>query len=182
MKHFSYYPKVEYSGVQATNIMVRGKIRDAILEKAALYYDYVISDGERADVLASKYYGNASYTWAIFYANNIFDPNNDWPMDSATLNSYIIKKYGSISSARNTDDKFQHYLLDGKYVIDKNSYYDNNFPDRGEDNEAQNVLRKTKMSHLDYEIMMNDKKRQIKVLDKAYLLQITNELKNLFKD
>lgn len=182
MKHFAYYPKIEYSGVQATNIMVRGKIRDAILEKAALYYDYVISDGERPDVIASKYYGNSTYTWAIFYANNIFDPQLDWPMDSDTLNTYIIKKYGSVSNARNTDANFQHYMLDGKYVIDKTRYLDNNFPDRGEDNMGQNVLRKTKMSHLDYEIKLNDEKRQIKILDKVYLLQITNELKNLFKD
>lgn len=181
MKHFAYYPQIEYSNQLATNITVRGKIRDAILKQSALYYKYIIADGERADVIASKYYGNSSCVWAIFYANNIFDPHFDWPLDSDNFNKYINQKYGSLEKAKNTSEEFCYYLLDGKYYIDKFSFDDPTFPDKTNTKE-QNLERKTKQSLYEYELQVNNKKREIAVLDVSYLMQITNEMKNLFKD
>lgn len=181
MKHFYYYPKIEYSSQLATNITVRGKIRDALLKQNALYYKYTVSDGERPDIIASKYYGNSSYVWAIFYANNIFDPIFDWPLDSENFNSFIKSKYGSLELAKKTENAPCYYLLDKKYYIDQASYSDPTFPSQYDSSE-QNAARKTKESQYDYETKINNKKRDIVVLDVQYLLQITNELKNLFKD
>lgn len=180
MIHFYYYPQVEYSGNQATNIMVRGKIRDAILKQTCLYYKYNVADGERPDVISSKYYGNSSYVWAIFYANNIVDPIFDWPLDSTNFNKYIIEKYGSVEKAKNVSTDFYHYTLDKEYYIDKFSYEDPTFPDKTATKE-QNAARKSKLSLYDYEAKLNDDKRNIVVLDLHYLTQITNELRRLFE-
>lgn len=181
MKHFAYYPQIEYSNQLVTNITVRGKIRDAILQQAALYYKYTVSDGERPDTISSKYYGNSSYVWAIFYANNIFDPTFDWPLDSDNFNKYVSQKYGSIEKAKNTTEEFSYYLLDSKYYIDKVSFEDPKFPEETNTVE-QNFARKSKQSQYEYELQVNNKKREIVVLDVSYLMQITNELKRLFKD
>jgi hypothetical protein len=181
MKHFAYYPQIEYSNQLVTNITVRGKIRDAILKQSALYYKYTVADGERPDVISSKYYGNSSYVWAIFYANNIFDPNFQWPLDSNIFNKYITQKYGSVEKAKNTTDEFCYYLLDNKYYIDAASFRDPKFPEQT-DTEQQNYARKTKQSQYDYELQLNNKRREIVVLDVSYLMQITNELKRLFQE
>lgn len=180
MRHFYYYPQIEYSGHAATNIMVRGKIRDAILKEAALYYKYTVTDGERPDIIASKYYGNSSYVWAIFYANNMVDPIFDWPLDIQNFNRYIIEKYGSVERAKNTTTDTYHYMLDQTYYIDKFSYEDPMFPDK-ESTPDQNFARKSKLSLYDYEVKLNDQKREIVVLDSYYLTQITNELRRLFE-
>jgi len=181
MKHFHYYPQIEYSGNLATNIMIRGKIRDAILAKSALYYQYTISDDDRPDILASKYYGNSNYVWAIFYANNIFDPFFDWPLNRTNFIKYIVEKYGSVEKAKSVSDNTVQYVLDGAYFIDKESFLDPLYPEKTA-TAQQNTARKSKLSAYDYEMILNDKKRDIYVLDILYLNQITNELKNLFNE
>lgn len=171
MKHFEFFPKVEYCDNLIINIMVRGKIRDAILDQTALYYKYTVSDTDRPDVLAAKYYGNANHTWAIFYANEIFDPRFDWPLNNAQFYAYLKSKYGSVQKTQNLLDEPHHYLLDDLYVIDKTTYLDNTIE----------ASRKKAVSIYDHEWNLNEAKREIKVLDVVYLRQITNELENLFK-
>lgn len=170
MIHFKPFPKIEYSEHLAVNIMVRGKIRDAILAKSALYYDYVVPEGYRPDVLATKYYGNSNQTWAIFYANEIFDPRFEWPLSNEEFNKYLKDKYGSVEWAKNIQN-VHHYLLDGEYVIDKHTYEDNTIP----------LSRKKAVSYYEYELNLNNEKAKIKVLDRIYLKQITNELEKLFE-
>lgn len=170
MKHFEFYPKIEYGDNHAVNILVRGKIRDAILEKSAMYYKYTITDSDRPDILATKYYGNPTSTWAIYYANNILDPRHDWPLSDSVFYDYVKSKYGSIYKAQSELEEPHHYLLDGKYIIDKETYLD-----------PAVEGAKTKVSAFEYEWNLNEAKREIKIIDVVYLSQITNELENLFK-
>jgi len=176
MKHFAYYPKIEYGNELAVNLMIRGKIRDAILEKSALYYRYIIQDGDRADIISTKYYGNPSYTWAIFYANNMFHPIHDWPLSQLYFAKYLESKYGSIDNTYRSPPHHYEYVDQEKnvYVIDKKTY-DLYKTDRDFPKEVKEV------SFFEYEYRLNENKRHIIVLDKAYLMNITNELKNLFK-
>ena len=180
MKHFYYYPSIEYGGDMAINIMVRAKIRDVIIQKASLYYKYRIPNGTRPDVVSTKYYGNPTYTWAIFYANNIFNPLHEWPMEEQAFGKYLEIKYG-MSYARGPLDAPHHYELydtatKETLIIDENTY-------RKED-KRQGILSVPKtvreVSLYQYEFELNESKRDIVVLEKRFLSEITNEFDNLF--
>lgn len=126
MRHFYYYPSIEYSNNTAVNIMVRAKIREAVIQKKALYYQYRIKNGLRPDIISAKYYGSTIYAWAIFYANNIFHPLHDWPMEEQTFNKYLEKKYG-MSYPRGGLASTHHYELYNtetkeSVVIDETTY------------------------------------------------------------
>lgn len=170
MLHFEYFPKIEYSDNKAVNITVRAKIREAILAQTALFYKYTIRDGVRPDILATKYYGNPNETWAIFYANDIFDPRFDWPLDDKQFYAYIKSKYGSVEKAQSQLEKPKYYLLDGIYKIDEKTFLDPT---------VEGV--KTKVTHYEHEWELNEKKRDIIILDSAYLINFVNELENIFK-
>jgi hypothetical protein len=91
----------------ATNILFRvGIIRDVMENNVNAYYYYIIEDGDRPEILAEKVYGDAQAHWIILYANNIYDPYYDWPMDNRTFEKYMIKKYGSIEWAKTN---YHHY-------------------------------------------------------------------------
>jgi hypothetical protein len=167
MKYFEYLPEIEYSELAATNIMVRAKVRDFVLNNAAVYYLHRIEDGERPDTLATKYYGNASYTWLIFYANDIFDPIFDWPMTSEQLNAHLINTYGNLQVAQQTP---HHYLLDNEYIIDRETFLNPNIP----------FNRKSLVTLYDHHFQINEAKRDIKLIDEVYSRQIVNEMKRLF--
>jgi hypothetical protein len=71
-------------------------IRDA-LDKKTAYTEYVIRDGDTPDILANKIYGDSEAHWIILYANEILDPQFDWPMTTNVFNKYIADKYRSMA-------------------------------------------------------------------------------------
>lgn len=168
MKHFRFFPQIEYSQNTSVNLLVRSKIKNLVLQENTLYYDYVVREGERPDVIAKKYYGNSDYTWVLFYANNIKNPLTDWPLDSNSFSRFIINKYGSLEYAQST---IQHYLLNEKYIIDEKTFVMNS--DESDIKRAVTIY--------EYEESLNEKKRNIKILDARYLNQIKNEIRNIFK-
>ena len=214
MKHFYYYPTVEYGTETLVNIMLRGKIRDAVLEKTALYYQYNIKDGQRPDIVADKYYGSPKLTWAIFYANNMFHPVYDWPMDYRVFSKYLESKYG-VSYPRGSLSAVHHYELYNKntgqvFIVDKDMYLRYGSPTKAaapvdvdktayeitdsSTNETYLMSAEThrtyysdtsiigrSVSVYQYEVELNEKRRDIFVLDKVYISQLTNELITLFK-
>ena len=171
MEHFKHTPTVEYTGnVVLKNIFLRARIRDAVLKQGAVFYEYTIQDSDRPDIIASKYYGNSAYTWILFYANDIFDPIHDWPKTTEQFYAYIKQKYGSIERAKSELEEHHHYLLDDEFVIDRATYFSGEY----------DASRLRAVSHYDYEFELNEAKRNIKIMDATYMLQINNEFKNIF--
>lgn len=168
MIHFEYFPQIEYSGELATNLLVRGKIRDAIKNNSYVSYEYTVKDTDKPEIVSFKYYGNVSYTWAIFYANDIFDPLEQWPLTTYQFNRFVKKKFGSTEFAKTT---VNHYLLDDTYIIDKKTF----------DDPLLSADRKKAVSVYDHQLNLNEAKRNIKIVDAIYIRQLTNELANLFK-
>ena len=186
MIHFEYYPSVEYSDTLSKNITVRGKIRDAVLKNSALYYKYTVEDHLRPEIISHKYYGSPSYVWAIYYANNIFDPINDWVRSPKEMEEYIRQKYGSIEGAsrtRNSDgtinwDNIHHFVeVDATdkntYIIDRKTF---------ETRMRTGNSNVKAVTFYEYENQLNEKKRNIIILDKSMLMQVVGELRNLFSE
>jgi|688.fasta_scaffold01135_18 hypothetical protein len=90
-----------------TNILFRvGIIKEVMETNVDSYQFYSVRDGDRPETLADRIYGTPEAHWVILYANNIYDPYYDWPMDDRTFQKYIIKKYGSIEWAKTN---YHHY-------------------------------------------------------------------------
>lgn len=94
----SLYPVYE----DVTNVFFRiGVIRD-VLNNVASYYVYDIQDGDTPEIIAEKVYGDSGAGWMVLLANNIIDPQFDWPLDYKSFDNYIIGKYGSLVNAKTT--------------------------------------------------------------------------------
>jgi hypothetical protein len=178
MKHFAYYPKIEYGNEIAINITVRAKIRDAVLNKNSLCYDYLIKDTDTPESIAFKYYGNTNLVWGIYYANDIFHPTFDWALSYNNFLKYIQKKYGSVQLAMNVNNihHYEYYDAEHKkhFIIDETTY--KNY--LNDDNKKDNAKIVTPF---EYEFKLNERKKFIKILDKSQLLTLVNDLKNIFK-
>lgn len=203
MKHFEYYPQIEYSNNIATNIMVRAKLRDAIVGKTALYYTYTVKDGQTAEDVANKYYGSPNMVWVIYYANNIFDPIFDWHLEHDSFHKYLIEKYGSIASISalyKTDgslnyDSISHYVETDlgtglKYIVDKKTFLQRK--SQIEYYKAQLQNQQTDKASLrspnpvdpvtiyEYEHLLNEAKKDVIVIDKVNVSLLMNEIRNVF--
>lgn len=98
MKYFNTLPKIatiDYSGnaIVLTNLMVRAEVIPSLLNNPLLFYSYDIRDDDTPEIIASKYYGDPYRYWIVLFANQLIDPEWDWPMNSTLFGDYIFEKY-----------------------------------------------------------------------------------------
>lgn len=114
-KYLDFFPKIRYdlTGTlystnynTVTNILFRIGMVKEYLNNTSAYYEYVIVEGDKPEILAEKVYGDAQAHWIILLANDIVDPQYDWPLGYDEFNNYIISKYGSVANAKTT---IHHY-------------------------------------------------------------------------
>ena len=185
---FRSFPKVNYSLKKnknfelLTNITLRFKVRDIIKNRTAIYFDYVVKDSDRPDIIASKYYDDPSLDWIIFLVNDIVDPYYDWPLSDESFDSYMRTLYGSTAEAKSTVFEYRKIInnqsvrFDGKIipkrtvVVDLNTY--NSLP----------ATDREQISAYDYYFEQNVEKRKIKILDKQFVSSLVREVDLIFSD
>ena len=189
---FSNYPRIAYdiSGTNsvapnytvAVNLMIRNKLRTAVEDDITNFYPYVVPEGMRPDVLSYQYYGDTIYTWTIFLVNNIVDPYWEWPLSYKDFREYMSDKYGSVETAQaqihhyeyiararaeatGTSDPVPAYRLE----IDYQTYTETS----GDEREI--------IYSYGYEDDLNEAKREIQMIDAAYIQTVQDEARGLFR-
>lgn len=214
---FDKFPKILYDidGKQlsnyqtVTNIFFRVRVIREILGNISAYYEYLVKDDDTPEILADKVYNNPEAHWIILLANNIVDPQYDWPLNSTNFNNYIINKYGSIENAQTTyhhyekvvtrEESFSGTVVENRFVINQanaaNSMVDSTIPydtynslsetqtvntiNMGEGRTVIEIVHRDRITNYDYEQQMNDNKRSIKIIKPEYYQQIVREFDNL---
>ena len=187
--YFRNIPKVGYDiyGTEpnmyrnVTNIMKRISFKPAVIEDISDYYPYRIKDGERPDILSFQQYGTVAYAYLIMLVNDIQDPLFDWPLSSQQFEKYITNKYGSVSSAMNTT-KYYYQIIRAevartgtseripavKFIVDETAY------------DALSIGDRSTQTAYEWEDELNDNKRDIKLINTAFIQDIDYTVKRTF--
>lgn len=104
---FSNNKYAEYQRI--TNILFRTGIIRNVLNNASAYVKYTVKDADTPEILAGRAYKDPTAYWIILYANNIIDPQYDWPLTSDNFHNYIVDKYRAPAEAdlQQTLDDYQ---------------------------------------------------------------------------
>ena len=125
--YFDKLPKIKYDINRSlvnpkyesvTNIFFRIRYIKDVINNTSSYYTLEVTAGDTIEILAEKIYGDAGAGWMIILANQIIDPQWDWPLNYDEFNKFIIGKYGSIENAQITN---HHYEM----VVEKTVQPDN---------------------------------------------------------
>jgi hypothetical protein len=146
------------------DIMRRVKLRSGIAAGRFVFDSYDVKNGERPEDIAFKYYGDAEYHWVVLLVNNVTDRFYDWPLTQPQFDAFLTDKYG-----KGSEDAIHHYELaqtsgattsrDDSHMLEVNSDTDN----------------ATSISNRQHEERVQDKNRQIRLLDSRYLSQFVEE-------
>ena len=109
---FGWFPTMQYdinstvmksgSTETVTDIFYRFSILRNIVNNTSAYYFYTLKEYDTPDLLAEQIYNDRGAGWIIMYANKIFDPQFDWPLNYDAFQSMINDKYGSVNAAMET--------------------------------------------------------------------------------
>ena len=173
--YFSYFPKGTYdirndgNEKVVTDLMVRVKVRSKVLDESTLYDLYDIPEGETPELTALKHFGNSNYHWVILLTNDITDRYYGWPLTSYEFENYVNEKYTN-------PDGVHHYEItqsSGKTKGEGPSDYSHKIIVNS------TVPGATAITNREYEQRIQDQKRQIKLLNAAYLPILLDEFANL---
>jgi hypothetical protein len=173
--YFSFFPQGTYdlkgNGTETlvTDLMIRVKVRSKVMEESMLYDLYDVPEGETPEMTALKHFGNSQYHWIILLTNDVLDRYYDWPLTTFEFENYITEKYTN-------PDGVHHYEItqsSGKTTGEGPSDYSHKIIVNS------TVAGATAVSNREYEQRIQDQKRQIKLLDTAYLPIFIEEFEKL---
>jgi hypothetical protein len=176
MKYFEQFPTINYpyvghlvpsidgtkSQCNVVDLTVRFKVVEGLLRNPLAYYNYYWREGMRLDILARDYYGDANLSWVVMMSASIYDWLYDLPLDEDAFIRYLQEKY-SIEDVYALGNTVHHYETGSGHVIDSLTYSTLPDPD------------KRAVSVYDYEESINESKRNIKLISKAFLPKVLGQ-------
>ena len=177
--YFAYFSKGTYDILGdgneklVTDLMRRVKVKSKVLNDISLYDYYDIPEQETPEITSQKHFGSPYYHWVILMTNNITDRYYGWPLSTYEFETYLQEKYP------NNDGGVHHYEItqsSGKQTGEGPSDYSH----RIEVNST--VPGATAVTNRQYEERLQDQKRQIKLLNAAYLPVLLEEFETLMAD
>ena len=152
-----------------TDLFTRIKIRDKAFDVATLYDKYDVVSGEKPEDVAYRHFGNSQYHWVILLTNNITDRYYGWPLSEQEFEEYINNKYDNAEAVHHYEKVQSSGRTTGQGPADYSHLIECQSTDVG----AQSI------SNREYEDRLQDEKRQIKLLDPAYLQIFVEEFEKL---
>jgi hypothetical protein len=208
MRYFSNFPKLITSDGKgnvnlSTNLLTRVNLVPSLLNNPSLFYKYNLQDGDTPEIIASKYYDNPYRYWIFLYGNNIMDPQWDLALSNKNFDAYLENKYYASANSNNqtviayTKSTVKYYkkvviTLDSntetettlKYNVDAQTYANlpsnlvttkyfngSTFVTVTETKETQNIY--------DYELEVNENKREVNIVNRTYATSMEEKLKSL---
>jgi hypothetical protein len=203
MQYFDTLPKIIHTnnnGIYTimTNLMARVSILPEILKNPMVYYKYDVQDGDTPEIVAHKYYDDPYRYWIVLFANKMLDPQWDWPLNSLQFNEYVNDKYG------NTLSNLHHYekvITKTTRGTDEDQTVTESFTISGEEfvsllyshpfgidpvrtfplstGVVDITIQPTPVTNYDYELNLNESKRNINILNSKYVDQLETEFQDL---
>ena len=168
--YFNDFPQIKYdctgNGTFTTiqDIMTRIKVRDYIKENTSLFAKYNVGDGETPEMISLKLYKDVSFHWVVLLFNQIINTYYDWPLSTRNFQRFVSNKYSN-------PDAVNHYEVSqssgGDWV---KITVESDFPGA------------VAVTNIEYEAALQDKKREIRILQPQFLGQFQAEFGNLLEE
>ena len=175
--------------IEVKNLFKRGKIRDDIYENVTYFTKYSIQGDDRPDNVAFAIYEDSKLDWTILLANNIVNVQTEWPLTQESFENYLLNKYGTnenIYGIHHYETKKIKNSL-GAIVLPEGlevpklftmKFLDVNLGTYTEVGGAGDLIT-TEVTNYDYEVDLQNKKREIYILKQSYLNLIITDMERI---
>ena len=173
--------------ITVKNFFKRGFIREDIFENLAFFTKYQIKGDDRPDNVAWEIYQESGLDWLVLTCNNIINVQSEWPMSQENFERFLLDKYENHETLNNTHHYETIEVKDtlGSIILKEGNWVDSNFSLTYYDNilEKQITADPTNkpITNYDYEIKIEDEKRNIFLLKPQYLNIIYDDMDEIME-
>ena len=193
MSYFKELPNLEYPSflsdknssldyIEVKNIFRRIKLRDDLQSAFTLFDKYEIPMGYTPNMVADEVYGSAELDWVVLITAGIINVRNEWPLSDSDIHDFALDKYGGNINATRFYETKEIKDSDKKIILPKGKVVDSNFVFTYYDNGRQSVSGtnvRTGISNYEYEVRINEDKKDIHLLKLGHLQQFLNDMRDI---
>ncbi len=159
-----YDPAGDGSAKLCTDIMSRVRIRTNMKKEIVMLDTYAVKENETPEIVADKHHGSPYYHWVVMLLNDISDVNHDWVKSTRQLQRYLQDKYTEAQLSETHHYEMSQTSGDTTVKIEvENSTYPS----------------ASAVTNYEYEVALNESKRQIDLLRNDYLTFFVDEFQSL---
>ena len=171
--------------IEVKNIFKRGKLKKDIFDNLMYFTKYQIVGDDRPDNVAFQVYEDETLDWLILLSNNIVNIQTEWPLEQQSFLNYLLNKYGSQANFLQPHhyETVETKNTKGTVIVKKGlevpqdysfEYYDRVLGKYVTTSDITSVV-----SNYDYEIKIENAKRNIYVLKPEYLNVVLNDMNEI---
>ena len=194
-----------------TNIIARFAFETGLKQNSSAFYKYNIKDSDTPEIIAYKFYGSVERQWVVLLFNDIIDPQFDWPLKYDSFIKFVdtkytangaanttvqtglawamstnnVKSYYKIVKRVTTDTTPQGTTIEEKIELDANTYANVATSSAtytlADGTTTVQTITKEKQTYYDYEMEVNEAKRDIKLLKNDFVSIVEKEFKKVIK-
>ena len=199
------------TGDVANKITSRFNFEEKFKNNTAVCYEYDIQDSDTPEIIASKIYNDPERHWIVLLFNDILDPQFDWPLKYDSFIKFVDTKYTANGAANTTvqtglawamstnnvqayykivkrtttDTTPQGTTIEEKIELDANTYANVATSSAtytlADGTTTVQTITKEKQTYYDYEMKVNEAKRDIKLLKNDFVSIVEKEFKKVIK-
>ena len=188
------------------NLFRRTKIYDYLKDNISILDKFTIGIGDRPDMVAEELYGDPTLDYIVILVSGITNITHEWPMHDYQVYDFALSKYGS-EVEMNANHHYETFeirdnnnrlilppelIVDADFRIDGartkyNTEYtlisqagNSKLDDKDEYTVATDNIARA-VTNLEYEYTENEKRREIDVLNPAYLQLFINDFRDVIQ-
>ena len=188
------------------NLFRRTKIYDYLKDNVSILDKFTIGIGDRPEMIAEELYGDSTLDYVVILVSGITNITHEWPMQDYQVYDFALSKYGS-EVEMNANHHFETFeirdnnnrlilppelIVDADFKIDgSRTKYNTEYTlisqagnikldDKDEYTVATDNIARA-VTNLEYEYTENEKRREIDVLNPAYLQLFINDFRDVIK-
>jgi len=172
--------------IRVKNLFKRGKIRNDIFNDVTYFTKYNIKGDDRPDNVAYDVYQDSTLDWVILLSNNIVNIQNEWPLTQQSFEIYLLDKYESYESigsihhyeTKEVRNSINAVVIPEGLQVPKDfsmEFLDVNLGVYTEVGGTADPIT-TAVTNQEYEINLQNERRNIYVLKQEYLSIVLNDM------
>jgi len=195
-KYFSQLPDFEYVSrlpdakisdyIQVKNLFKKGKLREDIFQSVAIFEKFQIKGDDRPDNVAFDFYGDSNLDWLVLACNNVINIQSEWPLRQTDFDRYMLEKYGDYDTLFNGAHHYETTEIkdgNGIIVMPAGLKTDSTFAFSYTDSRSDTLFNLSNIAkavtNYEYELQLEDDKRNIFLLKSRYLNIVRDDLEEM---
>ena len=204
--YFSKVPDLDYVSrlpdsrigdyIKVKNIFKGVRLREDILQDLTVFEKYQIVGDDRPDNVAFIVYGDSKLDWLVLKCNNIINIQSEWPMTQEDFDRHVLEKYETYDNLYNGIHHYETVEIKnskGVVMVPEGlqvpsdwtyTFFDSAMGQHLSSLKEYNTVQNNpvvSITNYDYETKIENEKRNIYILKKAYVNIVKDDLNEELK-